>query len=689
MRFSRNWLIELAPGLREKPDLEARLTMAGFAVEDVLSSLDTGAERDEVLDIDVTTNRADAMCHVGLAREAAALFGVPLEPPAVALPAERSSAPADLVTIAVPDLCRRYVGVVVRGVKVETSPAWLQLRLLALGLRPINNVVDVTNLVLWESGQPLHAFDLATLRGGRVIAREAAAGERVRTLDGEERALEPGMVVIADADRAVALAGVMGGLETEVTGSTTDVLLESAWFDPRSVRRTARRLGMHTDASHRFERGVDPEGQLAAAERAAALLVELAGAGEVDEAADVRGAALPPLEPILLSGRRLDRFVGAEVPPAEVERLLSALGFGVEGLGGAEWRVSVPSWRRFDVLEEADLFEEVLRLHGFEKVEPALPAIGGPDAPELPAHRLRQRVREAIAAAGFAETVDWAFYGEDEDARFAPVSARGPALRLLNPLSERYGLMRRSLLPGLLEAASFNRRHGLAAVRLFEVGHVFWRGDGGEPREADQVGLVLGGRLGNPWQRTVSLDLFDLKGAVEELGEALGRGVEAEPAEVAGFEPGRAARLRLAGGGPGVGVLGQVSEPMEGFALFAAEVALEPFLPLPPTPAVTLPPRRPAVPVDLTLTHPVDVPWAALAAEIERLRPPELASFELENRYQGEGVPSGGVNTTIHFVYQLPDRSLTQEEVNERQRELGAALQARFGLAPPDPTTGP
>ena len=677
MRFSRNWLNELAPGLRGKSDLPARLTMAGFAVEDVLSSADTRVA-DEVLDIDVTTNRADAMCHVGLAREAAALYGVPLEPPRATFAAGRPEAPAELVAIAAPELCRRYVGVVVEGVRVGESPAWVQERLRAIGLRPINNVVDVTNLVLWESGQPLHAFDLATLRGGGVVVREAAAGETLQTLDGEERELAAGMLVIADAERAVALAGVMGGLATEVTDATRDVLLESAWFDPQSVRRTARRLGMHTDASHRFERGVDPEGQLAAAERAAALLVEIAGAQGVGAAADVRGAALPPLAPIALSGRRLDRFVGAQVPPAEVERLLSALGFGIDRAGEGEWSVRVPSWRRFDVLEEADLFEEVLRLHGFERVEPALPAIGGPDAPELPAHRLRERVRQSISGAGFAETVDWAFHGGDEDARFAPVSPRGPALRLLNPLSERHAVMRRSLLPGLMEAASFNRRHGLPAVRLFEVGHVFWR-EAGEPREADQVGIVLGGRVGNPWQRAVELDLFDLKGAVEELADALGRPLEAEPADVEGFEAGRAARLRLSGG-ECVGVLGQVAEPAEAFPLFAAELALEPFLPLPPPAEVVLPPRRPAVAVDLTLTHPLDVPWAALAAEIERLRPPELVSFELENRYQGEGVPAGAVNTTVHFVYQLADRSLTQDEVNERQRALASALQARFGV---------
>jgi phenylalanyl-tRNA synthetase beta chain len=618
------------------------------------------------------------MCHVGLAREAAAVHGTALVLPAPRLPERRPAAPGELVAITDPERCRRYVGIVVRGVRVAPSPEWLQRRLRSLGLRPINNVVDVTNLVLWESGQPLHAFDLATLAGGRVVVREAAEGETLRTLDGEARKLQPGMLLIADAVRPVGLAGVMGGQETEVTPGTTEVLLESAWFDPRSVRRTARLLGMHTDASHRFERGVDPAGQLAAAERAASLLVELAGAREVATAADVRGEALAEPPPIALSGARLDRFVGQSIPPSEVERLLAGVGFEAVAAGPAEWRVSVPSWRRFDVLEEADLFEEVLRLHGFDRVAPALPAVSGPDAPEPPAHRLRRRVRQVLSAAGLAEAVDWSFYAAEDDARFAPAAAPGPALRLLNPLSERYALMRRSLLPGLLEAATFNRRRDLSAVRLFEIGHVFWRAADGRPAEADHLGAVLGGRLGNPWQGESELGLFDLAGILEELAEVLGRRLEAEPAELPGFEPGRAARLRLPGGEV-VGALGQVTEPAEAYPLFAAELTLEAFLPLPSARAATLPSRFPAIAADLTLTHAATVSWAALVGEIERLRPAELVRFDLENRYQGEGVPAGAVNTTVHFVYQAADRSLTQEEVNERQGSLAAALEERFG----------
>ena len=685
MKFSLGWLRELAPVPAEVgvDEIARRLTAAGFHVEGVEEVND-----DVALDVDVTTNRVDAMCHLGLARELAAIFGVTLREPPAAAPANVTrAAPADLprIDITANTLCRRYVGLVVRGVTIGPSPEWLQRRLVAIGSRPIDNVVDVTNYVLWERGQPLHAFDLATLPEQHVVVREARDGETVRTLDGEERKLAAGMLVIADPRRPIALAGVMGGQETEVGDSTRDVLLESAWFDPKAVRRTAKALGMHTDASHRFERGVDPEGQLAAARRAAALLAELAGGTVVEPAVEAVGEVLPPIPEIVLSHRRLERFAGGEIPPAEVERHLAGVGFAPHSVGGDEWRVGVPPWRRFDVLEEADLFEEVLRLHGFDQIAAALPAIAGLDAPELPGHELRRTARAWLAAAGFVDSIAWAFYGEAEDARFDSFGSSGndepgPALALANPLSERHGRMRRSLLPGLLESASFNRRRGATAVRLFEVGHVFWRDADGSPRETEHVALVVGGREGNPWQRPVELDLFDAKGAVEGLASTLGRQLEARPAAVRGLVPGRAARLHLEGGdGAAVGILGQLDEAEEGFPLFVVELATAPFLPLPLPVKVEQPSRQPAIAVDLTFTHAIEVPWSSIAAAIEPARPPELVAYELENRYQGQGVPAGAVNTTIHFVYNAADRSLTQEEVNARQASIAALLQEHFG----------
>jgi phenylalanyl-tRNA synthetase beta chain len=700
MKFSLAWLRELAPvpGSVAVTEIARRLTAAGLHVEGIEE-----VAGDVVLDVDVTTNRVDAMNHLGIARELSTLFAVALRVPEAPAPtAGAATGEAPRISIEAPGLCRRYVGVVIRGVTVGPSPEWLQRRLEAIGSRPINNVVDVTNYVLWERGQPLHAFDLATLRGAtpgtaEIVVREPRAGEAVRTLDGEDRGLAPGMLAIADAERVVALAGVMGGQETEVTASTRDILLESAWFDPKVVRRTAKQLGMHTDASHRFERGVDPEGQLPAALRAAALIAELGGApaGAVGPVVEATGDPLPPAADIVLSHRRLERFAGGVIPAGEVERLLAGVGFAIapagEGgdpAGGASWRVGVPSWRRFDVLEEADLFEEALRLHGFDAIAPALPAIAGLDAPELPGHRARRALRSLLAASGFVEVIDWAFYGAPEDERFEPFGAPGPALGLVNPLSERHGRMRRSLLPGVLESATFNRRRGVPALRLFEIGHVFWRAADGSPCEAEQVALVAGGREGTPWSRTLDLDLFDLRGAADALAAHFGRELEARPAAVRGLVPGRAATLHLAGGGEAVGILGEVEEADEGFPLFAAEIATAAFLPLPPTARVDLPSRFPAVAVDLTLTHALAVPWSDLAAAVAELRPPELASSSLENRYQGPGVPAGAVNTTIHFVYQAADRSLTQEEVNSRHGAIAAALEARFGWRGPGGTTG-
>jgi phenylalanyl-tRNA synthetase beta chain len=677
MRFSTGWLAEYVDLPGEVGELVERLTGAGFNVE-----LIEEVAGDTVLDVDVTTNRVDAMCHLGLAREVAALWGRPLRRPGAELPPPEPSAarPADLVTLEAPELCRRYVGRVVRGVEVGPSPEWLRRRLEALGLRPINNVVDVTNYVLWEMGQPLHAFDLTTLDQERIVVRTAAPGEVLVTLDGVERSLTPEMLVIADAQRPVALAGVMGGAATEVTAATRDLLLESAWFDPTTVRRAARGLGLHTDASHRFERGADPEICRAAADRAAALLLEIGG-GELGEMADVRGEPLEEPASIELDLSRVEAFAGTALEDAEVISGLVALGFRIEERGERVFVVEVPSWRRFDVLEEADLYEEVLRLHGFEAIPATLPAIAGLDAPEPEGHRLRRRLAQHLAASGFAEAIDYAFYGAADDHRFAPVSVPGPALKLDNPLSERYALMRRSLLPGLLESADFNRRRNLSAVRLFELGHVFWGREGGEPEEAERLALVCGGRLGAPWERASELDLWDLKGVVESLAEGVGFDMRARPAEIRGLVPGVAAELVIdAGGGfRVVGHLGQVEEEAEGFPLFAAEIDTGAFLPLALPAAVTLPSRYPGISVDLTLTHSLDHLWEELEATIREAGVADLQSFALKDRYQGPGVPEGAVNTTIAFHYRAADRSLTQEEVNERHRALARELEQRFG----------
>jgi len=711
MLFSRNWLADYVD-LPADAELVQRLTFAGLAVEG-----QEAVDDDLLLDLDITTNRPDAMSHYGLAREVAVLTGSPLQPPPTASEEnEKSDAAtaADAVKVLLddPEGCPRYVARVVCGVTVEESPAWLKRRLENLGLRSINNVVDITNFVLWETGQPLHAFDLAKVGGATIRVRRAEKGESLVTLDEEKRRLTPEMLVIADADRPVALAGVMGGLDSEVSAESRDVLIESAHFHPLRVRRTAEALGMHTDASHRFERGADPGACRWAADRAARLIAEVAG-GEVLAGAVDAQAELPELRRGRLELDRLQRFAGVEIPTAEVERILDGLGFELESAdedgddsGSREressptWRVTVPSWRTYDFdprpepphdIYPADLYEEVLRIYGFDRIPSTLPAIPGSDGPRTETQRRRELLRDHLSGCGYAEAINLAFHARTADALYPALEPDGEPVELANPLSERYDVLRRSLVPNLIDNARFNRRRGAEAVALYEIGHVFYehgsaaagiagaarRSEGVDERET--VALILGGRRGTPWDRPVELDVFDLKGAVESLGEHLGARIETRPADLPGLVTGTGAELWI--GSQRIGFLGRLDEEEPDYPLFVAELATEAFAEVPGHEDLTIeiPSRFPGIAADLTLTHAVEVPWADVEAAVAAHRPEDLVSFGLKDRYQGEGVPEGAVNTTLYFLYNSPERSLTQEEINERQERLAAELERRFG----------
>lgn len=686
MLFSCDWLSDYVDLPEDREELARLLTAAGFAVE-LIERTDDG---DTVFDVDVTTNRVDAMNHLGLAREVAVLTGAALRPPETAVDeADEEAASAIRVTIDDPELCTRYAARVLRGVSVGPSPEWMTRRLKAIGLRPINNVVDVTNYVLWEMGQPLHGFDLEKIGGAEIRVRRAAKGEKLTTLDEEDRKLEPDMLVIADASDAVALAGVMGGYASEVTEGTEDVLLESAWFDPLSVRRTAKRLGMHTDASHRFERGADPEVQARAASRAARLIAELGGgtvlAGVVDAVAPEHAERhRTPTIPLDLD--RLDAFAGVAMPEGKPEEWLAGLGCTVERTGDRALAVTIPSWRLEDMEETADLFEEVLRIHGYDDIPSTLPSLGEPDAPPTGLQELRRRLRRELAGCGYAEAINWAFYSHEEAGRFPALGDDGGdegLVELTNPLSELYSVMRRSLLPGLVGNARYNARRGVESVRLFELGHTFGRRPDGEVVERESLGLIAGGALGTPWEHRTEIDLFDLKGVLEELATVAGKRLETRPAdELPGLLPGASAEILL--DGVRAGVIGRLDGGEEGFPLFVAELEVER---LETTDEereaarqIEPPPRLPGIEVDLTLTHPLGTSWAALEEAIEDTRAPELVRFRLKDRYTGRGVPEGAVNTTITFLYHGGERQLTQEEVNETQGALASALEQRFGL---------
>jgi phenylalanyl-tRNA synthetase beta chain len=510
MDISYNWLRELTDVSLPPRELASRLTMAGLAVDAVREAGD-----DFVLEFDLTSNRPDCLSHLGIAREAAALAGAGVRLPG--LTAKNVAGRTEEFTsveIEDADLCPRYAARVVRGVKIGPSPEWLARRLQTIGQRPINNVADITNFVLHEVGQPLHAFDLATLAERRIVVRRARAGERIKTLDGVERALDAEMLVIADAARAVAVAGVMGGEETEISGATTDVLVESAYFDPQSVRRTSKALGLQTDASYRFERGVDYEGVRRAQDRCVALICEIAGGTATVDAIDVYPRRIePPV--VYLRPRRVEELTGLQVPAGEAALILESLGFTPIAAGGhghdgavagfiassagesggpsgadagtsvgeasdgAEGKLffNVPTWRT-DVSIEEDLVEEVARLVGYEKIVESLPP--SPVTGEyLAGDRRRRAARQVLTACGLSEAVNISFIDESNEGRFEllpglqRVEGGGAFVRLSNPIIEGARLMRPTLLPGLLDSVRHNFNRGTRSVRLFETGRVF------------------------------------------------------------------------------------------------------------------------------------------------------------------------------------------------------------------------
>ncbi len=686
MKFSYAWLGEYVqlPGISPAAveDLANDLTSVGLSLEghELLAG-------DAVLDVEVTSNRPDCMNHFGLAREIAVKRRTPLRSPVFSFTESLSpNGPRASVKIDDPEGCPRFTLRIIRGVKIGPSPEWLVRRLQAIGSRSINNVVDATNFCLWESGQPLHAYDLATVPGGELVVRRARAGEKLTTLDGKERELDPEILVIADRARAIGLGGIMGGLDTEVTARTTDVLLEAAHFERRRIRIGAKRLGLHTDASHRFERGADFAACDEASRRCAALIVEIAGGTIEGPGVDVVARRPQPVA-WRMSGPELERFGGTAVADGEIERILSGLGFAPRKGGERLWEGEVPAWREVDFAPRGDrlpareawrqdIFEEVWRQAGFDSIPATLPALGGVDSGENPEHDRRDRLRDRLVGFGYAEAIHYAFGARRGDSDFPRLVGEGEPIALANPLSELYTVMRRSLVPNLVAAAEFNANRGARGVRLFESGHLF---PGAAAPEIEALALVTGGGDGGPWDRRAESDLLGLKGEIEALFAELGVMPEAVAADLPGVAPGTGARWSL--GGETIGWFGRLRVFEAAFPLFAAELLLSRLPSVPGRIRVEPPSRFPGIDADFTLTHSLDLPWRDLAAAIADARVADLLRFGLKDRYQGAGIPAGAVATTIAFHYNAAERSLTQEEVNGRHQALAGELERRFGIA--------
>jgi phenylalanyl-tRNA synthetase beta chain len=696
MKFQLGWLREHVDLPESAAEIAERLTAVGLTVDDLVGDGD-----DAVFDVDIGANRCDAMNHVGIARELAVAFDRELRLPEVGI--EEDIEPVDSATsveVEAPDLCPRYAARVVRYVSVGPGPAWMAARLEACGIRPINVIVDVTNYVLLELGHPLHAFDLSLLAEERIVVRRASEGETLETLDGEQRELWPDALLIADASRGVALAGVMGGANTEIRDETRDVLLESAWFDPVSIRRSSKRVGLHTEASHRFERGADLDVVPLALDRAARLLAELAGGRVLAGRLDVQ-AAPEPLREVRLSAERLRRHVGEAIPAEFVARTLPALGFELVEGSDEGWMVRVPR-RRHDVGRDVDLVEEVLRHWGYDRVAGTLPAFREGARPRRPWELALGRMRQSLVAAGFHQAVSYTFGDPVDMERWAAAmdpAAPRRALRLDNPWAEPFSVMRTSLVPSLLKAISYAVRRGESDLRLFEEGAAYFarRGEAepgaGPAAEPRHVALVATGAAGPRHfaHRPPAVDLLVVKGAVlDALGALHPRhriAASVRPADVPGCAPGGAAELSC--DGRKVGWIGRVHPellaPMEiEQPLFAAEVDLESLLPQEPeSPGYEAVSKFPRSVRDLSVFVDRNRSYGAIIVAVEALRlGPDgeaIEAVELIDRYLGKGVPDGQVSLTFSVTYRRRDRTLTQEEVDGLHQRLLGTLEESCG----------
>jgi phenylalanyl-tRNA synthetase beta chain len=706
VRILPTWLREFVNVAADDRQLAEDLTSAGIAVESVQEE-----NGETIYEMDLTTNRVDAMNHYGVAREASAIYDVELKPIAPNLPkgtsdpstpARKSGAPplrmtGEVFPILIEDAqgCARYTARIVRNVKISPSPQPIVRRLELLGLRSINNAADATNYALNELGHPTHVFDLDLLEGGTIIVRRAREGEVLKTLDGVDRKITPDDLVIADGKKPVALAGVMGGFDSMITEQTKNVLIESAWFDPATVRSMAKRHGMHTDASHRFERGADWGITPLACDRVAELI--LAGAaGELPGGQIDTVARKPERTTITLHYSEVHRILGIDLDEGEIQRILAGLGFGVTRLAGGDFSVEIPSWR-LDVEREIDLLEELARIYGYNKFPNTLPPFVGAVV-TLPDEPKNAKVRDTMLALGYNESISITFTSEQEAKAFGnPHSSKrslggAPAepLAIANPLSEEAGYLRTSLIPGLLNMVGYNLNRGNANVRLFEAGEVFEKlGDRHDERRHlgfAATGDVIAKNVHSPAQ---AYTFFHMKGDIEALlasfeHQKLHFDDQAPPY----FHPGRSARAVM--DGKTVVHFGQLHPDVAAARklrhdVYIAEVMLDWLYRHPlRQPRYRRISKFPAVERDFSFIFDEAVTFDRIQSAIEELGLSELQQFLPAEIYRGEKVGLGKYSVLLHAEFQSQDHTLRDEKVAvwsaqiiRTLERLGGALRAQ------------
>jgi phenylalanyl-tRNA synthetase beta chain len=665
MIVSWNWLTDYLRLDMSVETLTERLALTGLNLEGIE---DVGG--DIAIDLEVTSNRPDCLGHIGVAREVAVVFSKPLcvpdpRPAASGPPVETMTA----VTVEEPEICPRFTARVVTGVRVGESPWWMRKRLETIGVRPISNIVDVTNYVMFECGQPLHAYDLDRLAGRRLVVRRARPGETLTAINNRVYELTPDMLAIADAERPVGLAGVMGGLDTEIGQGTANVLIEAAQFDPISVRRTSRALGLFSPSSFRFERPLDPEGTEWASRRCAELILRVVGGTLHPGVIDV-GRRSPACTTITLRLGQIARILGIEIDRATSSRILKALGLEPVAEDASSLTFRPPSWRS-DLEREIDLIEEVARIHGYEHI-PEDRAVPLTSTPRGHRERVEDAIRDALIGFGFDEAATFSLVEEGLSATLRPGPAPSP-LRVEHSSRRRESALRQSLVPSLLAARRHNEAHGQFDADLFEIADVYLPRPGAAlPDEPTRLAIVAG------------RDFLGLKGVVEGLLECLhvAAPLAAAPVEIPLFAGGRAAELRL--GDRHLGYIGEIDPSrLEEFELreagSAAELELDVLLkeadlvaqyrPLPPFPGVVR---------DLSLVVARVLPWGELHETVIAAAGPTLEAVQYLDTFQGGNIPDDRQSVHFSMVFRHPERTLTGEEVEAAVRSVVEACEARF-----------
>src|ERR1035438_6098809 len=677
MKISPHWLRDFVDLPVDYLRLADELTLAGVAVEGI-----SGEGEATVYEMEITTNRPDAMNHYGVAREVSALYDLPLRPIEPKLPPSQGKSDVT-IDIQEPELCPRFTAREIRNATIKPSPPHIVRRLQLLDQRPICNAVDATNYVLWESGKPTHVFDLDLLEGRRLVIRHAQAGETLKTLDGVERKLSTEDLVVADAKKPVGLAGVMGGFDTMITERTKNILIESAWWDPVTVRRMSKRHGIHTDASHRFERGADFESTVVSTNRVAELILsscgESGGGTLIGDVIDVIARKLD-LAPVELDLREVQRILGEKLGTLEINRILTRLGFTV--LPGSEdtYLVHIPSWR-LDIEREIDIIEELARLHGYDKFPNTLPPYSG-EVRNLPDAQKDARLRSSLLALGYNETISLTFISKEDARRFSTAAE----LDLANPLSDEASVMRTSMVPSMLNMLAYNLNRGSDNVRLFESGNVF-EASGAKSLELKRISIGATGSAieGGVHQAARPLSFFDLKGDIESLLASFSHWTLYYDAQTADYyHPGRSARAVL--DGATVAQFGQIHPDVAAARklrqdVFVAEIYLDRLYQhdLRQVRYEALP-RFPAVERDFSFVFNDGVEFEKIHQSVTGLGIAELRSFSPVEIFRGEKVGAGKYSILMRAKLQSGERTLREDEVAQWAGQIAKALEGLGGV---------